>query len=164
MKKLSLCALLIGLCVGAVAMAQLSADPWATKTPAADKLIHQRKQTGAPNTLNQKLPDFVGDNTTWNTAMGQREIAPDANITNMLLMTQHLRNMGYQIPDGLDTLINTAPQKLRNEIAASMAQLKNSNHPIASIETSLADIFEANTGLSLENLIMNSLRIVDARR
>lgn len=163
MKKSSLFILLLGLWTGGAAWAQLAADPWATQTPAADKLTHQQ-QTGAPNTLHQQLPNFVGENTTWNTAMGQKEIAPDANITNMLLMTQHLRNMGYQIPDGLDTLINTAPQKIRNEIAMAMAQLKSSSHPIAAIETSLADIFEANTGLSLENLIMNSLRIVDARR
>ncbi|MBR6412283.1 MAG: hypothetical protein IKS41_03880 [Alphaproteobacteria bacterium] len=143
------------------AMAQLAADPWATKSAAQEKI---QKQSSAPNTLHQQLPQFVGENTTWNTAMGQREIAPDANITNMLLMTQHLRNMGYQIPDGLDNLISTAPKKLRNEIAQAMAELKRSSHPIARIENELAAIFEKNTGLSLENLIMNSLRIIDARR
>lgn len=143
------------------AFAQLTADPWATTSAAQDKA---QRQAGAPNTLNQQLPQFVGENTTWNTAMGQREIAPDANITNMLLMTQHLRNMGYQIPDGLDNLINTAPKKLRNEIAQAMAELKRSSHPIARVGNELAAIFERNTGLSLENLIMNSLRIIDARR
>ena len=152
-----------GILIGgaAVAVAQLAADPWATTSPAEDKMANR---TSNLNTLNQQLPNFVGENTTWNTAMGQREIAPDANITNMLMMTQHLRNMGYQIPDGLDSLINTAPKKVRNEIAAAMAQLKSSSHPIAKIETSLSEIFEKNTGLSLENLIMNSLRIVDERR
>ena len=144
---------------GVSAFAQLAADPWATTSAAQEKAQKQ-----APNTLNQKLPQFVGENTTWNTAMGQREIAPDANITNMLLMTQHLRNMGYQIPDGLDNLINTAPKKLRKEIAQAMAELKRSSHPFARIENELATIFEKNTGLSLENLIMNSLRIIDARR
>ena len=141
------------------AEAQLVADPWATTSAAEEKMQKQDL-----NTLNQQLPQFVGENTTWNTAMGQREIAPDANITNMLLMTQHLRNMGYKIPDGLDNLISTAPAKLRNEIAQAMAELKSSSHPIARIENELATIFEKNTGLSLENLIMNSLRIIDARR
>lgn len=157
MKAISCFGLMVGVMFIGTVNAQLASDPWANKSPAADK-VH------SINTLEQKLPDFVGENTTWNTAMGQKEIAPDANITNMLLMTQHLRNMGYQIPDGLDNLINTAPQKLRNEIATAMYQLKNSNHPFATIETGLADIFEKNTGLSLENLIMNSLRIIDARR
>ena len=147
-------------CASAVAVAQLAADPWAHVSPASDKV----RRIVDPNTLNQQLPDFVGENTTWNTAMGQREIAPDANITNMLMMTQHLRNMGYQIPDGLDNLINTAPKKLRKEIAQAMAELKRSSHPFARIENELAAIFEKNTGLSLENLIMNSLRIIDARR
>ena len=144
----------------AIAFAQLASDPWQNISPAQDKVANQQTK----NTLNQKLPDFVGENTTWNTAMGQREIAPDANITNMLMMTQHLRNMGYKIPDGLDNYINTAPQRIRNEIASAMAQLKSSTHPIAKIETSLSQIFEQNTGLSLENLIMNSLGIIDARR
>lgn len=155
-----MCALIVGFT--GVAAAQLAADPWADKSPVADKM--SKKTTKNVNTLTVQQPDYVGDNTTWNTAMGQKEIAPDANITNMLLMTQHLRNMGYQIPDGLDNLINTAPAKLRNEIYAAMNQLKNSNHPVAMIEGGLADIFEKNTGLSLENLIMNSLRVIDARR
>ena len=141
------------------AWAQLAADPWATTSAAEEKI-----QKSAPNTLNQHLPQFVGENTTWNTAMGQREIAPDANITNMLLMTQNQRNMGYKIPDVLDNLIKTAPQKLRREIAQAMAELKSSGHPIAQVSNELAAIFEKNTGLSLENLIMNSLRIIDARR
>ena len=158
MKKVSFLTLVLGVCFAGTVAAQLPADPWANKSPVEDK------KTSNINTLNQELPDFVGENTTWNTAMGQKEIAPDANITNMLLMTQHLRDMGYQIPDGLDNLINTAPQKLRNEIATAMYQLKNSDHPFATIEMGLAEIFEKNTGLSLENLIMNSLRIIDARR
>lgn len=158
MKVVSCFAIIFGLLVVGTVNAQLVADPWANKSPVSDKANSNL------NTLNQKLPDFVGENTTWNTAMGQKEIAPDVNITNMLLMTQHLRNMGYQIPDGLDNLISTAPQKLRYEIATAMNQLKSSTHPFATIERGLAEIFEKNTGLSLENLIMNSLRIIDARR
>ena len=156
--KTILLGLMVAIC-SQTAVAQLSSDPWATKNPVQDK-----KQNQNFNTLTVEQPDYVGENTTWNTAMGQKEIAPDANITNMLLMTQHLRNMGYQIPEGLDNLINTAPAKLRNEIYAAMVQLKNSDHPIARIEGGLAGIFEKNTGLSLENLIMNSLRIIDSRR
>ena len=96
--------------------------------------------------------------------MGQKMIAPDVNITNMLLMTQHLRNMGYQIPDGIDNLINTAPEKLRRQIMASMIYLKQSNHPVATASNAYAEIFEKYTGLSIENLIENSLRIIDSRR
>lgn len=157
--KILLYAAVVGL--GFPVLAQLSADPWANQTPASDKAAHR---TVDQNTLHRDLPQFVGENTTWNTAMGQKEIAPDANITNMLLMTQHLRNMGYQIPDGIDNLINTAPQRVRNDIMNAMIQLKSSNHPFATMSNGLAEIFERNTGLSLENLIMNSIRIVDQRR
>ena len=157
-KSVMTCLMVLGF--SGMALAQLDADPWATKSPVQDKRTRQT----TPNTLTVEQPDYVGENTTWNTAMGQKEIAPDVNITNMLLMTQHLRNMGYQIPDGLDNLINTAPAKLRNEIYTAMYQLKHSDHPIAHMEEGLAGIFERNTGLSLENLIMNSLRVIDARR
>lgn len=144
--------------VSSVALADLPADPWANQSPVQDK------QANSMNTLHQEKINFVGENTTWNTAMGQKEIAPDANITNMLLMTKKLREMGYQIPDGLDEFINTAPAKIRNEIAKAMNQLQGSDHPIATMEKGLAELFEENTGLSLENLIMNSINIIDNRR
>ena len=159
MKQYSIVAMALIMGIGGTAAAQLAADPWANRNPVADKQAQVD-----PNTLNKPNLGFVGDNTTWNTAMGQAEIAPDANITNMLLMTQHLRNMGYKIPDGLDNLINTAPARIRNEIYAAMNQLKSSSHPFATVEKSLAAVFENNTGLSLENLIMNSLNIIDNRR
>ena len=160
MNILKITTFVIALGLSGSVFAQLVADPWMEKTPTVKKIESKVSQ----NTLDRDLPDFVGENTTWNTAMGQDEIAPDVNITNMLLMTQHLRDMGYQIPEGLDTLIDTAPQKLRREIMNSMIMLKNSSHPVANISTSLESIFEKNTGLSLENLIMNSLRIIDNRR
>ncbi len=148
--------------------AQLPGNPWANKSPVADKQIPTKAvmsdAKNTPNTLETELPDFVGSNSTWNTAMGQKMIAPDVNITNMLLMTQHLRNMGYQIPDGIDNLINTAPEKLRRQIMASMIYLKQSNHPVATASNAYAEIFEKYTGLSIENLIENSLRIIDSRR
>lgn len=139
----------------------LPANPWAGKLPQTTGSI---KSSDAPNTLNTTPPAWVGDNTTWNTAMGQKEIAPDVNITNILLMTQHLRNLGYQIPDGIDTLINTAPEKLRREIMASLQMLKASGNPVALGANGYAQIFEKRTGLSIQNLIENSLKIIDARR
>ncbi len=160
MNILKITTFVIALGLSGSVLAQLAADPWENRMPTTKKMERKVSQ----NTLDKDLPDFVGENTTWNTAMGQDEIAPDVNITNMLLMTQHLRDMGYQIPEGLDKLIDTAPQKLRREIMRSMVELKGSDHPVADISTSLATIFEKNTGLSLENLIMNSLRIIDNRR
>ncbi len=157
-----ICLLLLCLSVNAVWAAEfLPANPWAGKLPTK---AHATTSSKAPNTLEIKTPDWVGSNTTWNTAMGQEEIAPDVNITNILLMTQHLRNLGYQIPDGLDTLINTAPEKLRREIMGALQMLKRSGNPVAVGANAYVRIFESRTGLSIQNLIENSLNIIDARR
>lgn len=169
MKNAHAFAFIIAMGLALPTMAQLDTNPWKNKTPAQDKQTVAQKTVvpGADkteNTLNQKLPDFVGSNTTWDVAMGQDAIAPDVNITNMLLMTQHLRNLGYQIPDGLDHLITTAPEKLRRQIMSSLHYLKQSTHPVAKASNAYAEIFEKQTGLSIQNLIENSLKILDARR
>ena len=105
--------------------------------------------------------DYTGEATTWGTAYGQEMIAPDVNITNMLLMTQHLRKLGYQIPDDLDTIINTAPARLRRDIMNSLIELQRSDNPVAVASMGYAKLFEKHTGFSIENLITNSLRILD---
>ncbi len=154
----------------AMSFAQLAADPWANQSAAveAQQNIPVAKagnwNNDADNPWNTTQPHYIGDKTTWTEARGQAEIAPDVNITNMLLMSQHLRNMGYQIPEGLDNLITTAPAKLRAEIWESMAFLHNSNHPVATVSVGFSEIFEKKTGFSIENLIGNSLRLIDQRR
>ncbi len=156
------------------ASAQLAADPWANKSALQDKMdrakakstpsIKANNNIYSGNMMNIPTPDYIGTNTTYTTARGQEMIAPDVNITNMLLMTQHLRNLGYKIPDGLDELINTAPARLKREILKSMIMLENSSNPVAVASVSFAEIFEKNTGFDIENLITNSLRIIDSRR
>lgn len=153
-----------------IAMAQLAANPWENKTVAQDQVQLRSSpslntnKNASDNPWNLDQPNYIGDKTTWAQPKGQKETAPDVNITNMLLMTQHLRNMGYQIPDGLDTLITTAPAKLRRDIYASMKQLHSSSHPVATASVGFAEIFESRTGFSIDNLIGNSLRLIDARR
>jgi hypothetical protein len=169
MKYKNIFTLILTLSLSVSVAAQLSQNPWENKSPAQDKqkVANTTVVPGADkteNTLNQKLPDYVGSNTTWDIARGQEAIAPDVNITNMLLMTQHLRDLGYQIPDGLDHLITTAPEKLRRQILSSMQYLKRSNDPVSKASNAYAKIFEKQTGLSIQNLIENSLRILDARR
>lgn len=152
-------------------MAQLPTDPWEKKTAQQQKKLDQVKAKSrktvnfnGQNPNNVPLPHYVGESTTWNTAMGQREIAPDVNITNMLLMTQHLRNVGYQIPTGLDQVISNAPAKLRRQILGALNYLQSSRHPVAVGAEGMSDIFERYTGFSITNLIENSIRIIDARR
>ncbi len=163
---MKLVAAVLSLTVSCAALAQLPADPWANQSPVADKnnQVAYKAYVERNNLLPEKLPDFVGQNTTWDKSMGQEMIAPDANITNILLMTQHLRKLGYQIPDGLDQLVNTAPARLRRQIMASLAELRSSGNPVAKASMGYAYLFEKHTGFSIENLITNSLRIIDERR
>lgn len=37
-------------------------------------------------------------------------IAPEVNRHNMMVATQHLRNMGYKIPDSYDEKIKNMPK------------------------------------------------------
>ncbi len=168
MKKYLIIALGLLMAIPATA---LPTDPWAEQTAQQQKKLQEVKEKSrqrvgfdGQNPNNVPLPDFVGENTTWNTAMGQKEIAPDVNITNMLLLTQHLRNVGYQIPTGLDTVISNAPSNLRRQILGALNHIKTSGHPVAEGADMMGAIFEKYTGFSIENLISNSLRIIDARR
>lgn len=159
------------LSINMTAFAQLAANPWENKTAAQDKaeqaIYKSNPSLPGNETLDTWQPPelgYAGDKTIWTTDRGQDKIAPDANITNVLLMTQHLRNMGYKIPDGLDKVITTSPAWVRYQIIESMKMLQSSNNPVATASNGFAKIFESRTGLSLDNLIMNSIRIIDARR
>ena len=159
---ISLCALML---IPSVSMAQLAANPWANQNVTSQSApVLETNKKATENLWNIEQPKYVGDKTTWAQPKGQKETAPDVNITNILLMSQHLRNMGYQIPEGLDNIVNTAPAWLKREIWASMKHLQSSSNPVATASVGFAEIFENRTGFSIENLIGNSLRLIDQRR
>ncbi len=170
MKKYLLCFSILAF-IPTLSFAQLAADPWANRSAVQDTSARpetapalQENQGLTDNSWNIEQPAYIGDKTTWAQPKGQKETAPDVNITNILLMSQHLRNMGYQIPEGLDKVVNTAPRWLKNEIWASMQYLQSSSNPVALASVGFAEIFESRTGFSIENLIGNSLRLIDTRR
>jgi len=112
------------------------------------------------------LPTWVGQNTTYNTAMGQEMIAPEINKTNMLSMVAHLRSLGYIVPDSLDTAIMNAPSETRVKMLNSLAWVQHGGKGDEPILKSIAKIskdLEANYGFSFENIIDRSLKILDAR-
>ena len=86
---ISLCALMI---FPNIAMAQLAANPWANKNiarPETKSVLSNNQKTGE-NSWNIEQPAYVGDKTTWAQPKGQKETAPDVNITNILLMEKNL--------------------------------------------------------------------------
>ncbi len=142
-------------------LGNLPADPWEEASPLQEQTeIRTRQTMGVP------LPEFTGEKTTYNTAMGQEMIAPEVNITNMLLMTEHLRKLGYEIPPELDDVIRNAPSDLRDKIGESLNDLQNGDQsdPIRKGYNFIAKGLEQGTGLSIENLLMNSLKILDSKR
>ncbi len=166
--------------------ATLSSNPWAdtsisstgaqvtgTVTTAASSAVAQRAAAPAaakaPDPTNPRdlpLPTWTGTNTTWNVAMGQEMIAPEINKQNILSMSQHLRRLGYIVPDSLDTAIANAPEKTRLALVEDINKIQNSggrDSPMMQAIGKITKDLEANYGFSFENILDNSMRILDAR-
>ena len=164
----------------------LSSNPWAdtsisstgtqvtgtvtTTTSAAMQRAAAAPASGAKadptNPRDLPLPTWTGTNTTWNVAMGQEMIAPEINKQNMLSMAQHLRRLGYIVPDTLDSAIASAPEKTRLALVEDMNKIQNSggrDSPMLQAIGKITRDLEANYGFSFENILDNSMRILDAR-
>ena len=164
----------------------LSSNPWAdtsisstgtqvtgtvtTTTSAAMQRAAAAPTSGAKadptNPRDLPLPTWTGTNTTWNVAMGQEMIAPEINKQNMLSMAQHLRRLGYIVPDTLDSAIANAPEKTRLALVEDMNKIQNSggrDSPMLQAIGKITRDLEANYGFSFENILDNSMRILDAR-
>ena len=118
---------------------------------------------GSDNIWNTKMPEFTGEMTTWGTDYGQRATAPEVNMHNILSITQHLRNMGYKIPDTFEKRIKAAPGAVRNRIYKAMRDLERQNDPFSEGVRFFLDQFENETGLSYDNLIGNSLDLMSSK-
>lgn len=118
---------------------------------------------GSSNIWNTRMPEFTGEMTTWGTDYGQRATAPEVNMHNMLSLTQHLRNMGYKIPDTFEKRIKAAPGAVRKRIYKAMRDLKRQDDPFSQGARMALKQFEVETGLSYDNLIGNSLDLISAK-
>ncbi len=109
--------------------------------------------------------DYIGEVTTYTKAQGQKRLAPEINKHNLLVMTNHLRAVGYQIPTSVDDAINNAPMRLKAKILACLNDIMNSSStdPITMGAKKVITKIESETGLSTENILSNSLRILDTR-
>lgn len=159
----------------APAMAQsfsngLPADPFAVQQPVQTHnpapVQQQYTQPGvqaAPTTAPpEQTSPWVGEMTSFGMPKGQDLIAPDVNISNMLTMTGHLRSLGYQIPPEFDTMITNAPASMRTKIMSSLYRIQNSGTDSVvgqTVSTIMRDL-EQETGLSVENILGNSLDIL----
>lgn len=131
----------------------LPVDPWAR---ARDKTNTKTwRGSGQHGRLN-----YVGEATTYGTAMGQEMIAPEVNRHNMLVMTQHLRDLGYKIPEGYDQKIKDMPKAYGRELRDAYNGLGHQNNPFDTMFSGFLDMVEDGTGLDMENILFNSLDIL----
>ena len=81
-------------------------------------------------------------------------VAPEVNRHNMIVMLDHLRNMGYKIPESYNEKITDVPKKYR------AAWVQNSADPISRSFKKMMGGFESITGLDISNLITNTVDIL----
>ncbi len=131
----------------------LPVDPWAK---ARDKSgIETWRGSGQHGRLN-----YVGEATTYGDAMGQEMIAPEVNRHNMLVMLEHLRKLGYKIPDSYDSKIKNLPSTYRQILQENFAKVQSADDPFGRSFVHMMDGIEEGTGLDLENILFNSLDIL----
>ncbi len=131
----------------------LPVDPWAK---ARDKSgIETWRGSGQHGRLN-----YVGEATTFGDAQGQEMIAPEVNRHNMLVALEHLRKLGYKIPDSYDQKIRNLPNAYRNILRENYAKVQSADDPFGRSFVHMMEGFEEGTGLDLENILFNSLDIL----
>ncbi len=131
----------------------LPVDPWARARDKTNTVTW--RGSGQHGKLN-----YVGEATTYGTAMGQEMIAPEVNRHNMLVMTQHLRDMGYKIPASYDENIRNMPQNYAKYMRQAYDSMGNGNNPFDDMFTMIVKGFEAQTGLDTENLLFNTIDVL----
>lgn len=134
----------------------LPVDPWAR---ARDKSgIKTWRGSGQHGKLN-----YIGEATTFTGAKGQEMIAPEVNRHNMNVALDHLRRMGYKIPDSYDQGVSNMPKNYAKHLREAYDQLLQADvktDPFGGIANGMMEGFEKNTGLDIENLLFNSIDVL----
>ena len=131
----------------------LPVDPWAR---ARDK---SGIQTWRGSGQHGKLHD-IGETTTYGKPQGQEMIAPEVNRHNMLVATQHLRNLGYKIPESYDEKIRNLPRAYTQTLRDAYNGLGHQNNPFDTMFSGFLDVVEDQSGLDMENILFNSIDIL----
>ncbi len=164
-----------------VVAGELPVNPWINRSPVEDRISNtsailnvregsaMRVRAGVGDKPGQRdvykidRNLYTGEATTFGPAYGQEMIAPEVNEANILLMMEHLRKIGYNIPREYDSYIVNAPewyQRKYMEIFQKLNSAANSNNPIIRIPHDLLKDLEAKTGLSLENFFNTSVKVM----
>jgi len=131
----------------------LPVDPWARARDTSG--VKTWRGSGQHGKLN-----YIGEATSWGDANGQELLMPEVNRHNMLVFTEHLRKMGYKIPDSYDQNIKNMPQNYKKRLEQSFADIQNAHDPLSESFKMLMNSFEDGTGLDINNMVFNTMDIL----
>ena len=131
----------------------LPVDPWARARDRSG--IKTWRGSGQHGKLN-----YIGEATTYTDAKGQEMIAPEVNRHNMLVMTEHLRNMGYKIPKSYDQKIKDMPQAYGKLLRENYENVFSAEDPFGKSFARILTDVEDGTGLDFENILFNTMDIL----
>ncbi|HCU59361.1 MAG TPA: hypothetical protein DIC64_05215 [Alphaproteobacteria bacterium] len=130
----------------------LPVDPWARSRDRSG--VRTWRGSGQQGKLN-----YIGEGTTFNTG-DQEYLAPEVNRHNMVVMLDHLRKMGYQIPESYNQKVQNMPAKYREKLQESVSDVQNAQDPFSDVFVSFLNTIENATGLSFDNILFNTVNIL----
>ncbi len=104
--------------------------------------------------------DYTGEVTTYGTAYGQEMLAPEVNNHNMNVMVQHLRNLGYKIPESYDNKFQNFLSDYSDDLRRAYNGLGHQNNPFDTMFSGFLDVVEDQSGLDMENVLFNSIDLI----
>ena len=128
-------------------------DPWARARDRSG--VRTWRGSGQHGKLN-----YIGEATTYDTAMGQEMIAPEVNRHNMVVMLDHLRKMGYKIPESYNQKVQNMPETYRVNLQEHIVDVEAATDPFSQSFVSMLNSIENHTGLDLNNILFNTLDIL----
>lgn len=130
----------------------LPVDPWARSRDRSG--VRTWRGSGQQGKLN-----YIGEGTTFN--VGDMEyLAPEVNRHNMVVMLDHLRQMGYQIPASYNEKVQNMPLKYRQQLQESITDVNDAKDPISHLFVGFFNTIENATGLSMDNILFNTVDIL----
>jgi len=130
----------------------LPVDPWARSRDRSG--VRTWRGSGQHGKLN-----YIGEGTIFNE--GDKEyLAPEVNRHNMVVMLDHLRKMGYQIPESYNQKVQNMPAKYRQKLQESVMDVHNAADPFSNVFVGLLNTIENSTGLSFDNILFNTVDIL----
>ena len=88
-------------------------------------------------------------------------MAPEVNNHNMNIMLKHLRDLGYKIPSSYDNKFQDFLQNYSQDLHDAYNGLGHQNNPFDTMFSGFLDVVEDQSGLDMENLLFNSIDLIN---